>query len=224
MRNVAISLVLSFALSACGGDEAAPKSSNGGEGGAGGATGGAGGATAGAGGGTGAVTRGAASFHIVSGPGCSLPDQFQDFPVLASGHPVTDTQKIQSVESGGTTADGQPVSLLCNWLGFQAPYTFDSVLKIGPAGNERWFNIGASIQPGQEVQGGIVLIAPELPQQYGSDPTDPCVYTVISVDEATRSVWGRLHCGIFAPNDGSDSCTLGDSYFFFENCVVPTAP
>jgi hypothetical protein len=212
-------------MSGSGGGAAAGMS-----GGAGNANGGTGGATSGTGGGgvagaagSASVTKGAVSLHIQGAPGCSLSDQYLDWPALPSGHPVTATEKGQALENGTTTPDGQPVKVICRWLAPQAPHTFQTQVQTGPAGTPRLVDLGAKIEPGKDVQGGVSLSSPALPLEgYASPATDPCVYNVISTDEATRSVWGRLHCGTVVSADGTDTCSLGDSYFFFENCTVPT--
>jgi hypothetical protein len=243
MNTRVILIALSLVSSGCGGDDpnsqaagGAPSgggaggmatggSSGGGAGGASGGASGGGAGSAGAGGAAGSasgVTRGAISLHILSGPGCSLSDQFLDWPTPASGHPVTDSAKVQALENGTTTPDGQPVKVICRWLAPQAPHMFQTLTQTGPAGIPRLVDVGARIEPGKDVQGGVSVASPDLPQGYASSATDPCIYNVISTDDATRSVWGRVHCGTLVSADGNDTCSLGDSYFFFENCTVPT--
>jgi hypothetical protein len=129
--------------------------------------------------------------------------------------------KVQSVENGGTTDAGEPVVVLCNLLGAQAPYTLDAVFRIGPAGNQRFINLGGSVALGQTNPGGLVLTSPDLPSQYGSSPDDPCMYSMIELDPTTGSVWGEFTCGILDDSDEMDICAVGPSYFFFENCTGP---
>ena len=187
-------------------------------GGAGGSAGGTGG-SGGTGGGSTAV-RGAVSLHILSPQGCSLPDQFQDFPELSSGHPVTDTAK-QGVENGSVTESGEPVTVLCSWLGTAPPNRVSALIRIGAAGNDSSINIGAPVVQGETRSGSILLSSRDLPGGYGSDPSDPCMFTPIELDTATRSVWARFTCGIFDAQDSTDVCAVGPSYFFFENCTPP---
>lgn len=157
------------------------------------------------------------SIHVLAGTGCSLGDQFQDFPQLPSGHPVTGTQKIQGVETG---TDGQPTKVLCTWMGTQAPFSIDAVITIGPAGAQRFVNLGSPQVQGQSAVGGLVLQAPDLPANYGTTAGNPCTYTPIAVDAATRSVWGEFSCNALSALDGSgDRCGVGPSYYFFENCT-----
>lgn len=230
MRRAGALLLAALALGACGDDGASEPAGTGGNlgtggdstdaGGTGGASSGTGGDASGTGGGTAARVRGAASFHVLTGTGCSLDEQYQDFPTLDAGHPVTATEKLQAVEDGSTTTAGEPIDVLCSWADTEPWDSFDAVIKIGPAGDQRFANIGAAIRPGEEVLGGIAFQNPEWARTYGSSPDDPCRYTVIEADAITRSIWGSIECGIFGPNDGSDQCALGPSYFFFENCTL----
>ena len=64
-----------------------------GNGGSGGGTDGGTAGTSGSGGGSGTPVRGAFSLNILAPDGCSLTPQYQDFPEVDSGHPVTDTDK-----------------------------------------------------------------------------------------------------------------------------------
>jgi hypothetical protein len=230
MRSILISVAVAFGACACGSDSATPQNADG-TGGAdagnigSGGTGGTGGTGGGGTGGTPEVgsetVRGAVSVHILKKAGCSLSEQFQDFPPVASGHPVSDIAKT-TVEDGGTTADGQPVAVICDWLGSQAPYSFTAVMTIGPDGARRRISLGAAIHPKESVSDGVGLATPDWSAQYGSNAGTPCVYKTIAVDEATRSVWGSFTCPDFSPRDGSDSCSTGESYFAFEHCTLPT--
>jgi hypothetical protein len=238
MRNSTSVLVFGLLLSACsdgdgdspdstGGTAGSSGNSGGTGGGTGGATGGSAGSTGGSSGGTGGAStavRGAVSLHVLAPQGCSLPDHFQDFPELPSGHPVTETAKVQAVEHGSMTPSGEPVSVLCRWISLQAPLSFDAVIRIGFAGNERFTNVGATgsiVVPGETRSGGIGLGAPDLPAQYGGGA---CIYTLLELDTTTRSVWGQVTCDTFETldtPDATDVCALGPSYFFFENCTPP---
>ena len=111
--------------------------------------------------------------------------------------------------------------VLCNLLGAQAPFNLDVVFRIGPAGNQRFINLGGPVAPGQTQPGGLVISSPGLPSQYGSSPDDPCMYSMIELDATSGSVWGRFTCGILDDSDEMDLCAVGPSYFFIENCTVP---
>jgi len=166
--------------------------------------------------------RGAASLHVLPGAGCSLSDQYLDFPELGSGHPVTATQKVQAAEDGSRTAGGELIDVLCTWGDTDPWDSFDAVFTVGPPEAERFVNIGATIKPGEEALSGIVYSSWDRPASYSSSPEGPCVYTVIEADPVTRSIWGSVQCGVFSADDGSDDCVLGPSYFFFENCTLRT--
>src|SRR5688572_18524779 len=83
------------------------------KGGSGGATGGAGSAgSSGTSGASGSAVRGAVSLNILAPDGCSLTAQYQDFPKVDSGHPVTATEKGQGIAVGEMT-EGFPAEVLC---------------------------------------------------------------------------------------------------------------
>jgi hypothetical protein len=174
--------------------------------------GGSSGGTAGSSGGSASVVRGAVSLNILAPAGCSLTEQYQDFPKVASGHPVTATEKGAGIADGEMTEDF-PADVLCEWLGFE----IDAVIRLGPAGNQRLINIGSSLVVGESAQNGVVLNSVELPAQYGGD----CMVTPIEVDMATRSVWSSFTCETFDTFDDTDHCAIGPSYLFFENCTAP---
>jgi hypothetical protein len=44
------------------------------------------------------------------------------------------------------------------------------------------------------------------------------MFSVIEIDNTARNIWGSLECDSFVPFQGTDPCSLGPSYFFFENC------
>ena len=118
--------------------------------------------------GSSSAARGAVSLSILSPDGCSLTEQFQDFPSVPSGHAVTATEKLMSVEDGTTTADGAPVEVICDWLGFEPPFTFRGRITVGEFENERMVEVGSRMELGVPANGGVVVIDPELPSQYGS--------------------------------------------------------
>jgi len=191
-----------------------------GTGGSGGSAGsGAAGSGAGTAGDSGSAVRGAVSLNIVGGSGCSLSPQYQDFPALASGHPVTATSKAEAATHGEDTPDGQPAQVVCEWIGSAAPYTISARITLGPAGpTDRSVFLGSPTVVGVPANDGIGINVPDLPAQYGSF-SEPCTVTPIEVDETTRSVWGEFSCPSIGPEEGDDSCEVGPSYFFFENCT-----
>lgn len=180
---------------------------------------GAAGSSAGTAGGSGAPVRGAVSLNIVGGSGCSLDPQYQDFPEVSSGHPVTATSKGDAATDGEDTPDGQPAQIVCEWLGTTAPHTISARITLGPPGpTDRSIFLGSPTVVGVPENDGIGINVPDLPEQYGSF-SEPCTVTPIEVDEATRSVWGEFSCPSIGPEEGDDSCEVGPSYFFFENCT-----
>jgi hypothetical protein len=187
-----------------------------GSGGKAGAGGSAGNTSGGSGGTTATAVRGAASVHIVAGAGCSLEEQYQDFPMLASGHPVTATDRTQAVTNGETAPDGHPATVLCSWLGT----SIDVVITLGPAGDERDLFLRSPTAEGVMGTGSVGVTGPDFPEQY-ANRSSPCSFTPIEVDEASRSVWGEFACTSFATEDESDSCAVDTSYYFFENCTLP---
>ncbi len=180
----------------------------GGVGGGGSATGGTG-----TGGGSPSGTlNGAVSLNIL-GAGCSLGDRYIDFPEVVSGHPVTATDLGELVTHEENTATGERVNLVCNWHDGWVSIA----LRIGVMGKSVSFQ--STTVPGEADAGGIGVSDPSLPEPYGSSGEDPCVFSVIQVDEGSNTIWGQVSCGILENELGTDRCALGTSYFYFENCT-----
>jgi hypothetical protein len=164
-------------------------------------------------GGASGVLRGAVSLNIL-GEGCSLSDQFLDFPRISDGHPVTATEFRELVADGGA-ADGDGIaSVSCAWR----TRSMSGGISIDTGVDSKFVSLGSTIVLGETSTGGISIDSSSLPDAYGSSPDDPCVYSPIEVDEATNTIWGEFSCGILVNFDGDDSCELGPSYFYFENC------
>jgi hypothetical protein len=218
MKCAAAAVLCTFLTFGCG-DDGSPENGPSTTGGTGGATGGAGSSSSGGSGaapGTGGaanVVRGAISLNIL-GASCSLDDQFLDFPAVAGGHPVDGASVGELLEHGGTTADGEPVSLTCSWSDSRVNIGID----IGPTGDQFGVSLGSGTVVGETTQGGIALFSATLPDNYGSSAEAPCEYVPIEVDQAARSIWGMVSCGILDDSSGTDRCELGPSYFYFENC------
>lgn len=239
-------LLLAFA-SACGGGDAAPNgggasgrggsSSDGGSGGgvggsaAGGSGGGSGGSAGGAGSGGAPINaRGGFSLHIVPGDGCTLPEQWLDFPLVAGGHPVTEAQAVQLIADGATAqvtnSSGNLIQttvsrLSCSWVpdpGFDIHVGF----RFGPAGNDGTLSMSADTRVGQPSTDGILLVGPDWDERNYSGQ---CTYTTLFVDDATRSVRGSVVCPVLSLVNGEpgavpEVCTLSEGYFAFENCPI----
>lgn len=194
-------------------------SANAGSGGASGAGGAGGKAAGGSGGLSSSAVRGAVSINVLAPTECSVPAQYVDFPKLAAGHPIGAVDKSMVLEHGGTTPEGQAVTITCTWLDAASPPGFDAVLTIGAGAARRRVNLGAaSLVAGQASTGGLVVPSSELAEQYGA-PLSTCIHTPIEVDLATRSVWGLVTCPEFETTDGSSVCEVGPSYYYFENCT-----
>ncbi len=238
MRRAVFGLAVVSLVVACSGDGSSDGPSSGGSsssgasggqsggtgaGGSGGDPSSGGGGPQGIGGSTGGNTtgggelRGAASLHVLSPAGCSLAEHFEDFPELSSGRrPVTEAAKVQGVVDGGTTSAGEPASVVCTWRPANGVVLVDGVIRLGPAGSQRFVNLGGVMVSGETYESGIALSGPALPHQY--DGRGSCSYTAFEVDDETRSVWGTLSCEELTSLDDTDTCALGPSYFFFENC------
>jgi hypothetical protein len=212
-------VVLGLLLTACGGDD-------GGTAGSGGASSGGGGSGSG-GGGQGSMTRGAFSMHIVPSQGCSLAEQWVDFPVVDGGHPVTATETVQTIPDGATEQvtnssgmliDTTASRLTCTWLAS----VFRVGFRFGPAGREGVLSMSAGTTLGESRTMGFVLQGQDWRETtYGGQ----CTYTALEVDVATRSVRGELSCpALDAVTDMPDTqphetCTIPTGYYAFENCV-----
>jgi hypothetical protein len=50
------------------------------------------------------------------------------------------------------------------------------------------------------------------------DATKLCEYTLIEMDEAKQSIWGRITCPSLKYQNGTETCQITEGYFYFENC------
>jgi hypothetical protein len=164
------------------------------------------------------VLRAAVSLNVLAGSSCSLPAEFIDVPEVSAGHPVTATAKADALQNGGMTADGNRVTIACMWAQVGDALLFDGAIRIRIGASTTLVNLGAmALTDGQPAQGGLFVSGPILPQQYNS-PANGCTHTPIEIDPVTRSIWGEIKCPVFESFDGEDTCEIGTSYYFFENC------
>jgi hypothetical protein len=215
-----------------GGGAAGTAGSSGGVGG-GSLLGGAGGlaANGGAAGGV-AKARGAFSLHIVPGEGCSLTEQWVDFPVVDGGHPVTATETVQTIDDGATmqvtNAAGMLIDttasrLACTWVP-EPILDLHVGFRFGPASREGTLSMSPSLKLDEPDTSGILIVGQDWDEKnYGGQ----CTFTAREVDHATRSVRGEVSCtALDRVTDMPDTappeaCTLPSGYFAFENCSLP---
>lgn len=190
--------------------------------GGGAATGG--GSAAGASAGGGSAVRGAFSVNIQTAGGCSLASQSQDFPVVAGGHPVSASDKRGGIADSTVDASGYPANVYCSWFSDKAPYMIDAGLMLGPDASLRRVSMNSKLVVGSSSAGGMSFLTNDLPD---TNYAGKCSFTVIQLDPATRSVWGSFTCASldkFAADGATQvptQCTVGPSYFYFENCTKP---
>jgi len=176
---------------------------------------GSGGAT-GSGGTTGAA-RGAVSMHIIATPGCSLMDQYQDFPIVPGGRPVTAAGVVKMSEHGTVDASG-PVAVVCKLLGTVAPFTLTALVGIGEFDAERRVSFTSPLPPGQASIGSLLTFGPDLPEDYGAGEPALCTFTATEVDPLIGKASGLFVCGTLEGRTSLEKCKVGESYFAFENC------
>jgi hypothetical protein len=182
-----------------------------------GSSGGGKGGNAGSSGG-GSVLRGAVSLNVLASSTCSLPAEYIDLPSVAAGHPVTATTKGEALENGGTTAEGNRVTLSCIWEELDSGLFLDATVNIQMGASRTSVNLGyGPLVEGEPGKGRLVASGPILPEEYRA-PLDSCTLTAIDIDPTTRSVWSEIKCPTFQSRDSEDICEIGPSYFFFENC------
>ena len=167
--------------------------------------------------GAGSKVSGAVSLNFVHMGDCFVSSQHWDEPEVAAGHPVTATTKGQGVadQDGGTGRDASIVT--CAWSGASAPYTVTASLRVTPATSNRYFTLAAPVGAGTTAIGQVRVSARNLPETYQGD----CMVTGIQVNAAKHSVWGSFSCDSFDSTGDVNSCKLGPSYFFFDNCTGP---
>jgi hypothetical protein len=174
--------------------------------------------TSAGGGANGSTVRGAVSLNIQAAAGCELSAQTLDFPVVTSGHPVTATDQSGDIaDQQVDSASGYAANVHCIWFNQNSPYKIDAGVTLGRLG-ERLVALGPTFAAGSTNSGTLVMSTPDLPDPaYQGD----CTYSVIKVDPVTRSVWGSFTCASLDASSSPTGCTVGTSYFSFENCTTP---
>jgi len=220
-------MALCSVLTACGSSDAPSGGGGGGSvAGAGGTSSNGGSSMAGSetagsstGGSDSGVVRGAFSINVQSGNGCALSAQTQDYPVVSSGHPVSATAKGQGIADQEVDATGIPALVNCTWFSDTAPFMIDAGITLGPINQSREFTINSRLVSGSPSQGGMSFGSYELPSADGY--TSQCMFSIIQVDPATRSVWGSFTCETLTDFTNPTGCSVGPSYFFFDHCTKP---
>jgi hypothetical protein len=177
-------------------------------------TGGIAGSNGGTGGASGPAKRGAMSLSIIAPAGCPLTEQFLDFPNVEGGHPVTDTARTVWLTDGDTTESGDPVAVTCRVAGNTPQYVLGQIRFSSPQGDVINVAVSGVIPVGEEVAPSFIVTTPELGDSYGG----ACTATLFEVDPVARSFWGTLTCSTFEGLETPGTCSLGASYFAFENC------
>jgi hypothetical protein len=163
--------------------------------------------------------RAAVSFNVLASPTCAPGARFIDLPEVAGEHPVTATTKAALLEDGGETADGAQVRLACMWAEFPQGLLFDGSIQIRAAGATSGVNLGSTlIVEGEPAVGGLVMTGALLSEQYNA-PTNSCTLTPLEIDTEANSVWGKITCPAIESLDSESVCEVGESYFYFENCL-----
>ena len=169
--------------------------------------------------------------HITPGQGCSLGDQWVDFPVVDGGHPVTATQTVETIadratepvlNSSGMTIDATVSQLSCRWGGRNPDFDFQVGFRFGPANREGTLSMGAGITVGQSQTLGFVLRG----QDWQSSYSGQCTFTEHEVIDATRSVRGEVSCPVLdvltdMPTTQNHEVCILNGYYAFENCTPP---
>jgi hypothetical protein len=150
---------------------------------------------------------------VLAPAGCSLSAGYEELPLTASGHAVTATDKGPGIEHGGLQSDGSPAKVGCRRIGANPPYRMNVAIETGVGKASRLINITTGTTVGTSEPAGIVASLPGGLQFMGS-----CMVTPIEVDPTAHAVWAAFSCDTFVPFDGTDTCALGPSYLFVENC------
>jgi hypothetical protein len=160
--------------------------------------------------------------NVQAPAGCALTAQYLDFPAVASGHPVTAADNSHGIADKKSDATGNPAQVSCKWFSSAAPYMIDMGITLGNTAQQRIVSIGSDFPAtaGATATGTLILQVPELADQTGY--TASCTFTTIKLDAATHSLWGSFSCdSVLDSTQTATQCTVGPSYFYFDNCTVP---
>jgi hypothetical protein len=169
---------------------------------------------------SGGATRGALSVEIL--PGCDAEAAILNFPPTPSP-PVSATSRGEALENGGMAPDGTPALATCNFTQVEPPYSISCRLEYGTVDEPHVAVFRATGGPGTTADGSLALAGMQIGgqysfTQYGSTFDSPCQYQLLEADPVAGMVWGQITCSSLVDTSGQDSCGIGTSYFYFENC------
>jgi hypothetical protein len=145
--------------------------------------------------------------------GGSLTAGYEELPLTASGHAVTATEKGPGIENGASQSDGARAKVGCRRIGAAAPYRINVSISTGQGNAARSINLITGTTVGEAEEAAIVSNLPGGLQFMGS-----CMVTPIEVGDTAQASWAEFVCDSFVPFEGTNTCALGPSYLFVENC------
>lgn len=166
-----------------------------------------------------APMRGAVSLHVEPLGDCSLGDTWFDYPVVEGGHPVTATEHATLSEDRGPGIPGRPLHVTCEWLTMGEPYRLVLGIDAYVEGSSRSASLNPVLEASRAITGAFSFSTTSGGPAWGPlDATKLCEYTLIEMDEAKQSIWGRITCPSLKYQNGTETCQITEGYFYFENC------
>ena len=209
-------------LSGCGsnGGETAGAAGHGGSAGAGGSAAsvaGGGGATAGTAGSSGgaasSLPQGAVSIAVMKIPGCTPDSGVIDAPVVAAGHPVSDASPGTERELNGVDNRYVKCKVAVDASGV---FAADGSIELNDNTHVELYSVTNMLAAdGKSYVGGAGVRGNSF-GWHGSTGENPCTFSTLLLEPG--KMWGSMTCSKVVSEGGSDICSVGLSYFAFENC------
>jgi hypothetical protein len=163
--------------------------------------------------------RGAVSLHVEPLGDCSLGDAWFDYPIVEGGHPVTATEHGTLSEDNGLGIPGRPLHVTCEWLTMGDPYRLVLGIDAYLGEDRRTASLSPVLEASKANPSSFTFSTTDGgPAWASSDSTERCEYTLIEMDDARQSIWGRIKCPYLKYQDGTETCQITEGYFYFENC------
>jgi hypothetical protein len=150
-----------------------------------------------------------------------LKEQFLDFPQLATGRPVTETAKTAWFTNGDRTEANDVVNVTCFVIGDSSgAWARGFIGRAPPQGTfTRQVDIEGNMFVGKTSQAALIMSDSELGNGY-DHVFQRCMFSLLEVDQVARSFWGTFTCTSLSGPDSGGTCSLGPSFFAFENCSM----
>lgn len=131
---------------------------------------------------------------------------------------MTATEHGTLSDDNGPGAPGRPLHVTCEWLTVGEPYRLVTGIDAYLGEDRRTASLSPVLEASKANTGSFTFSTTDGGPAWAASGETRCEYTLIEMDEAKQSVWGRITCSSLAYRDGTESCQITEGYFYFEGC------